>query len=168
MAVCPAHDSLQHEVQTIQTDREWGLEPTHDGRFHVVELDPQMADRGGSHVATIDRRTGVASALAATRGAWMPDDRLSVAAGGHANSTRSAQAATARRGAEWSRLTSGPTDVQGKNDAAPDVGQVLPVGCRSQILAKRDVWQVLKKLLLDRGSDALLARQVRSIKPGVP
>ena len=53
MAVRPAHGSLQHEVQAIQADRQWNLEPAHDGRFKIVELDPQMSNRGGSHAARL-------------------------------------------------------------------------------------------------------------------
>jgi hypothetical protein len=53
MAVGPAHGSLQHEMQAVQADRQWNLEPAHDGRFNIVELDPQVSDRSGGHAARL-------------------------------------------------------------------------------------------------------------------
>src|SRR5262249_7537767 len=53
MAVRPAHGSLQHEVKAIQADGQWNLEPAHDGRFNIVEFDPQVCDRGGGHAAKL-------------------------------------------------------------------------------------------------------------------
>lgn len=53
MAVGPAHGSLQHEVQTIQADRQRHLDVAHDSGFDMVELDPKVGDAGGGHAARL-------------------------------------------------------------------------------------------------------------------
>jgi hypothetical protein len=72
MAARPAHGRLQHKVQAIQADRQWDLEPAHDGRFNIVEFDPQVGDRGGGHPARLQLSDGrgqcQGSARAAARG----------------------------------------------------------------------------------------------------
>lgn len=44
MAVRPAHGDLQTKVKAVQADRQRYLDPTHDGRFDIVEVDPEMGD----------------------------------------------------------------------------------------------------------------------------
>src|SRR6202012_6043477 len=36
-----------------QADRQWHLDPTHDGRFDIVELDPKVGDADGGHAAKL-------------------------------------------------------------------------------------------------------------------
>jgi hypothetical protein len=49
----PAHGGLQHKVQAVQADRRRHLDPTHDGRFDIVELDPKVGDADGGHAAKL-------------------------------------------------------------------------------------------------------------------
>ena len=59
MAVRPAHGGLQHKVQAVQADRQRHLDPTHDGRFDIVELDPKVGDAGGGHAAKLRSPIGL-------------------------------------------------------------------------------------------------------------
>ena len=53
MGVRPSQGSLQHEVQAIQAYCQRHLDPAQDGRFDIVELDPQVSDAGGGHAAKL-------------------------------------------------------------------------------------------------------------------
>jgi hypothetical protein len=41
MAVLPADGDLQHEMQVVEPDREWHLDPADDRRRHLVDHDAQ-------------------------------------------------------------------------------------------------------------------------------
>jgi hypothetical protein len=62
-------------------------------------------------------------------------------------------------------MLSGKPDIQWQHNPAPDIGEALAIRGPGQVLAERDVWQVLKELLLDGNADPILRRQVRRVEP---